>query len=194
MFVVGSGFVLLLESERISATTFLRSGAIVTAAVQVGLALWVWRRIGLYIRAFGPNPKRDAEDPLASATTGEGALEAIGNSILARLPLQVGRVVTVAILLVTGMLAVLGAFSASPEDKTELWQPLLAGADFALFAAAGVQALVLLVIGSLVADEERIEKALRMVASMVVLLLIAWPLGWLDEWQTAISWTGCRLS
>jgi len=44
-FVMNGGLVLLVESDRISPSTFLRSGAIVTAALLAALAVWAWRRV-----------------------------------------------------------------------------------------------------------------------------------------------------
>ena len=189
--LINGGLVLLLESNRISPSTFLRSGAIVTAALLAALAVWAWRRIGLYSKLLGSRPgsdaERDTEDPLASATTGEGAIEAFGASLLSRLPLPVARVVTVAILLLTGALGVLIAFNVAP-DESELWSSLAAGADLVLFVAAGVRSLILLGIGLLFQDAKRAAMALKSLALMGVLLLVAKLFGWLDEWQTVILW------
>jgi len=147
--------------------------------------------MGLYIKAFGSRPgsgaEQGTEDPLGSATTGGEAIEAIGASLLSMLPLPVARVVTVAILLLTGALGVLVAFNVAP-DKSELWSSLTAGANLALFVAAGVRSLILLGIGLLSGAVEQAAMAMRSLALMVVLLLVAKLFGWLDEWQAAISW------
>lgn len=196
--VVDGGLVLLLESDRISPSTFLRSGAIVSAAVLTGLALWAWRRMGLVIRAFGPRPDRDPtqdtdEDLLDVATSGGGAVDALVGGVLSRLPLPVARVVTVAILLLVGALGVLVAFNVAP-DESELWSSLTAGADLLLFLAAGARALILLAIGLVRRDRAPAVAGVQSLVLMGGLLLAAMLFGWLDEWRAVISWVLDRVA
>ena len=97
-----------------------------------------------------------------------------------------------ALILVTGMLPVLVAFNVTP-DRSELWSGLTATAELLVFAAAGVRALILLLLAAVWRDGDALKAAVKTVAMLLVLLLAARLFGWLDGWAAVIDWVRARL-
>jgi hypothetical protein len=191
VFAIGGSLTILVESGRISPTAYVRVGSVIGAAVSAGFAVWLWRRIGQYIKLGASAADTDGEsfteELLSTATTGGPSVEALGTGLFARLPLKVTRVVGPALILLSGAVAVLVAFNMA-TDASDLWSSVSAAADLAVFTLVGVRALLLAGIGLVQRDRDALRAALWTLGLMAVLLLAAMVFGWLDEWTAAISW------
>jgi hypothetical protein len=107
--------------------------------------------------------------------------------------LKAARVVGPALIVLTGALGVLVAFTLAP-DASQLWSSALAAGDLVVFTVAGLRALLLAGIGLILADRKALRTALLTLGTMAVLLLVAKVFGWLDEWAVPISWIGSWIS
>lgn len=199
-FAIAGGLVLLEQSATITPAAFLRVSALLGAALSVAFAVWTWRAYGKILPLLAehqPRAKKQhdpdpAQQILDTATTGGSPTDTIGRSLLGLLPPNALRVVVPTLILASGLLPVLVAFSLAP-DRSELWSGLTAAAQLLVFVLACVRALLLLVMAVVWRDGAAVKGALAMLALMLVLLVAARLFGWLDEWGAVINWVSERL-
>lgn len=197
-FAVAGGLVVLERSATITPIAFLRVSAVVGAMVTVGFAAFAWRTYGRAIPHLvrqGPDEEHVASlghDLLETATSGGSATDAFGRSLLSRLPPRALQVVVPSLILVTGMLPVLVAFNVTP-DRSELWPGLTATAGLLVFIAAGLRALILLLLAAARRDGDALIAGVKTGVMLLVLLLAGRLFGWLDEWAAVIDWVRVRL-
>jgi protein-S-isoprenylcysteine O-methyltransferase Ste14 len=186
LIIIGT-LTLLVESGRIGPTVYLRTGSIVSAVISVGLAVWLWVRMGAHAQSDTSDPESLPDGILGTATSGGSTVEAVGTGLFARLPPKVARMVAPGFILVWAALAVLVAFSLAPPAG-HLWSSATAAADLIAFTLAGLRALLLASIALVKRDGSALIGALLTLGLMGVLLLVAELFGWLDDWTAIITW------
>ena len=189
-FLLGGTLTLLFESHVIGPAAYVRAGALLGAVVAAAFAIGTWRRLGRLIPHLEPVPATEEPSPLTqvldSATTG-GTTDAVTSALLSRLPPRVFRLVVTALVLLWAVVIVLVAFNVTP-DRKELWSGLAASVELTVFVLAAVRAVSLGLLAVLRQDGAAFAAALRTVALMAVLVLVAALFGWLDDWGDAADW------
>ncbi len=191
MVIIFGTLTLLVESGRIGPTVYLRTGSILGAVAGVGLAVWLWVRMGAYSRSDTSDRESLTDGILGTATSGGAAVEAVGTGLLARLPPRVARVVGPGFILVWAAVSVLVAFSLAPPAG-HLWSSAAAAADLIAFIIAGLRALLLASIALVKRDGSALKGVLLTLGLTGVLLLVAKLFGWLDDWTAVITWVRQR--